>query len=315
MKMLIALALLFGVALGLTDTADAKARWQNFGADKAYTSPEAAKADIANVLVRVGYDRAVAVCVQERVQSHEADREVTLTNGDTLDWMRTGRTGLWRNVLVDFARPPVDENGVQYAVTAKEWDVTCHGVTITIGLPAVCNNLYGRSLPPPKKAELRCKYVVMEARPGDWAINFALSAYKPSACPALNYVQSEKEVAAAIRDVDGWGNLPTRCGGPCTFEDVIQAAKYPIVQTGGFGVAPGYYIFRLAPDTELVVFCLQRGATLHSCGIDVYDPDYLDYGGYRLATIFYDLAERPRDWAHRFLYWAFPDHAGNCPLD
>ena len=75
----------------------------------------------------------------------ESGQVIELVNGDRLDFMRTGSSGLWRDVLVDF-RP--------YTMTirspAELWDIERNGERFEAILPRVCNNLADRRTSRPR---------------------------------------------------------------------------------------------------------------------------------------------------------------------
>ena len=147
MKNLIVVLLALIGALATT-SAQAEATWRHFGADKAYESREAAITDAPQVLKQVGYPEPVIALLTEAMK--QPGKEVHVTNGMKLDFMRSGKTALWRNVLVRFDQPPVKER-MEYSAPAEEWSVDWNRETWTVGIPQVCENLYGKrsaSLPP-----------------------------------------------------------------------------------------------------------------------------------------------------------------------
>lgn len=305
---MIAVALSFTTALGYPGTAFAAsqpsgrvAHWQNFAADPAYHTPEEAKADIANVLQRRGYSKSVAACVQEHVQAHQGVR-VTLNKGDELDWMRSGMKGsIWGRTLVDFLRPPVDAKGVEYAVTAEEWTVECDGIVVTIGLPEVCNNLYGRGSPPPRRAEEECVIVQVQMHQGDDLLHglFAKNGLPPSSCYAFKQADAAK-----------WVELPSACVGPCDltqFQSILglrlENDGKAVIERDGFVQYRLPVIFAKSESVR-AVFCATAAVSgQHSCGEGVKPENYhrSRKTGVLVATIAQDRASRKT--GDRYFHW------------
>ncbi|HCR52356.1 TPA: hypothetical protein DIV48_01755 [Candidatus Kaiserbacteria bacterium] len=117
------------------------ATWRHFGADKAYTSRAAAIADAPRVLRQAGYPEPVVSLLTEAMQKPGTATHVT--NGMKLDFMRSGKSALWRNVAVQFEKPPMKES-MEYAAPSEEWTVEFDGTTWTVGIPKVCQNIYGK---------------------------------------------------------------------------------------------------------------------------------------------------------------------------
>ncbi len=137
-------------ALATNSAQAAVATWEHFGADKAYTSREAAIADAPKVLKRVGYPEPVIALLTEAMKNPGTGTYVT--NGMKFDFMRSGKDALWRNVLVKFTKPPIKER-MEYSAPAEEWSVDWNEKKWTVVLPAVCFNLLGKptSVPPQKE--------------------------------------------------------------------------------------------------------------------------------------------------------------------
>ncbi len=140
MRVLIALVAL--LSFGAASDAQAAATWRHFGADRAYATRAAAIADAPRVLRQAGYPEEVIALLKKAVGKPGVRTYVT--NGMKLDFMRSGKRALWRNVLVKFDKPPLAER-MEYSAPAEEWSVDWEGTTWTLGIPEVCNNLYGRS--------------------------------------------------------------------------------------------------------------------------------------------------------------------------
>lgn len=126
------------VAVSLTHSG---AVWRHFGADRAYTSRAAAIADAPRVLRQAGYPEPVVALLTEAMQTPGTATHVV--NGMKLDFMRSGASSLWRNVTVAFEKPPLAES-MEYAAPSEEWSVEFGGTTWTVGIPKVCNNIYGK---------------------------------------------------------------------------------------------------------------------------------------------------------------------------
>jgi len=317
-KLIIALALLFA-SLGIAGTANATARWQNFGADKAYASREAALSDANAVMKRAGWPEEVRRLMLQKMQ--QRGTTVRLTNGMHLDFMRSGSSDLWVNVLVDFKKPPSKDAGnMEYSAPAEEWEVEWGGRLWRFGRPEVCNNLYGIvvPIPPIKTSDEECVYHDLEIKKSGYLRAAFLGPYGPSKCgPAirgpLQGFGGKQDSASMV-----WTPFPTSCPDrACNFIEVARAAKMNITQSGGLAVTPGHYVVRLPKifaesKSVMTVYCLAEivGADLlHSCGIDVYASDHHD----GLATIFYGESDIPTTWRWRKLWWVRPNADGVCP--
>ena len=136
-NLLIALALLVGIFSAGSADAQQVARWQNFGADPAYASHEAVLADAERVFIRAGWPARVARIMVQKMRTEPCER-FELRNGDRLDTMRTGRNGMWRNVLVDFQQP----RNMSLTAPSCRWKHTDADGTVYIAIePDVCHNL------------------------------------------------------------------------------------------------------------------------------------------------------------------------------
>ncbi len=122
-------------------SAHAEATWEHFNADPAYQSREAAIADAPRVLRQAGWPEPVISLLTEAMKMPGVATHVT--NGMRLDFMRSGKSALWRNVVVKFKKPP-RENSMEYSAPSEEWTVEWNGTAWTVGIPKVCNNIYGK---------------------------------------------------------------------------------------------------------------------------------------------------------------------------
>ncbi|OGG78591.1 hypothetical protein A3A36_01890 [Candidatus Kaiserbacteria bacterium RIFCSPLOWO2_01_FULL_52_12b] len=141
---------MLALAMALASSAHAEATWEHFNADPAYPSREAAIADAPRVMRQAGYPEPVISLLIEAMK--KPGMETHVTNGMKLDFMRSGKTALWRDVLVKFKKPP-REASMEYSAPAEEWTVNWNGTKWTMGVPKVCNNSYGKRerviVPPP----------------------------------------------------------------------------------------------------------------------------------------------------------------------
>jgi hypothetical protein len=134
-------AIMLALAMALATNSFAVATWENFGADPAYKSREAAIADAPRVLRQAGYPEQAISLLSEAMKGPGVRTHVT--NGMKLDFMRSGKSALWRNVLVKFKKPP-RETSMEYSAPSEEWTVEWDGKKWTVGIPDVCNNIYGK---------------------------------------------------------------------------------------------------------------------------------------------------------------------------
>ncbi len=173
----------------LASSAHAVATWEHFNADPAYHSREAAIADAPRVLRQAGYPEPVIALLTEAMKNPGVETHVT--NGMKLDFMRSGKSALWRNVLVKFTKPP-REKSMEFSAPSEEWTVEWNRSKWTVGIPKVCNNIYGKrtsppvaSAPPPVAATV-CP---------DWTL--VLRAYSEQSLPPDLRKQEEELVALA----------------------------------------------------------------------------------------------------------------------
>lgn len=144
MSKIIAVLLALAIA-ALANVANA-ATWEHFNADPAYQSREAAIADAPRVMRQAGYSEQAVSLLSEAMKKPGVRTHVT--NGMKLDFMRSGKSALWRNVEVKFRKPP-RETSMEYSAPAEEWTVDLNGTSWTYGLPDVCNNSYGKRVSAP----------------------------------------------------------------------------------------------------------------------------------------------------------------------
>lgn len=311
-KILIALALLvFGWA-GAPGLAHAETHWVNYGADKAYTSRAAAIADAPRVHRQAGLPEPVVALFQEAMK-HPGKR-VIISNGMKLDYMRTGPTGLWRDVVVAFKQTIAR---MLITAPAEEWSVTYNGVTYSTGIPDICYNLYGMHVQAPP-APAPCGQIRVNTKSADVTtpesstLHFIMLGERMPSDPNCPFLYKGPHDAMFYP-------LPTECPhGPCDFKDVIQASGLRAGPSGGIDVSrdSGTYTFQVSEawmksKRHLYVFCLSRVDGTQSCGKDIGAADYFD----RIAIVGYAAADAIAGWAGKLRIWCFvkrPELCGQC---
>lgn len=286
-NILIALALLtFGWAIA--GDATAQARWQHYGADPAYASKEAAKADAAAVFRRAGWPPEAITAMVAKMASTPAER-ITLRNGDRLDFMRSGSSGLWRNVLVDFVS---HGRGVEVIVHADRWQVTVDNVLYEAIIPDVCNNLGGRRKPPP---EIDCVYHDIEVREEAMLI---WARYDSAGDECFAYRSVDRVYQPDSPDAQ-WIPIEPGCiGRPCDLTQVNRALGRQNVSQGQLQLEPGNYQVRVRRN-EFMAYCekVVNGTTvLSSFATGVrWQQDYRQIGSQWHARIYYESGQLQAD--------------------
>lgn len=257
--LMLVLALLFGAVAG---TAHAETRWQNFGADPAYSSRVAAIANAPQDMRRMELSEKVIQAF--KVAMRTPGTRVRLTNGDRLAFMRTGPNGLWRDVLVDFRRPV---RNMEYAAPAEEWTVTVDGVTYTYGIPDICNNSYL------KVQESDCVELTFNAPVGghvDWGVGSRGGPLPPDRCNAQRQGNGE---------FDAWYGECSVC---------VPNYGYISQMMGGQATVPHKYRYRVTQQQQTIRFsraiwsrtvyiCLEDANGRRTCGVYV-PPNGVQYG-------------------------------------
>jgi len=282
-NILIALALLT-LGWAAAGDASAKARWRNYGADPAYASKEAAKADAAAVFRRAGWPPEVITAMVNQMRSTPAER-ITLRNGDRLDFMRTGPSGLWRNVQVDFVS---HGRGVEVIVHADRWQVTVNNVLYEAIVPDVCNNLAGRRIPPPDKD---CVYHDLEIREEAMLI---WARYDSAGDECFAYRSVDRVFQPDSPD-DRWNTIEPGCiGRPCDLTQMNRAFGRQNVSQGQLHLQPGLYQVRLKRN-QFMGYCekpMGDSVLLSSFGVGVrWQQDYRQVGTEWHARIYYESSQ------------------------
>ncbi len=286
---LIALAL-FTFGWAHAGEASAEAHWRNYGADPAYSSKQSAIADAANVFRRAGWPPEAVAAMVEEMRTTPAER-ITLRNGDRLDFMRTGPSGLWHDVVVDFVS---HGNGVEVIVHADSWTVTVGGVTYEAVIPDVCNNVAGRrsAAPPPPRRPV-CVYHDIEIRQRE-EIALIWARYDRPTDECFAYREVSQVYQPDSPDAE-WTPIEPGCiGRPCDLTQVNRALGRQHVSQGQLRLEPGRYQVRLSPD-EFMVYCLKfvDGSTVLSsfaAGVR-WQQDFRLVGSEWHARVYYESDE------------------------
>lgn len=170
MKKFIAMVLTLAFA-ALAGSAYAGSTWKKFNANPAYQSQKAAIADAPRVFREVGYPEPVIKLLVEAMK--DPGERTHITNGMKLDFMRSGKSEIWRNVLVDFDKPEGEDN-MAFSAPAEKWTVEWKGTMYAVLVPDVCNNL--NALPP----QARLKQVDITATASSPPVP---AVFTTSACP------------------------------------------------------------------------------------------------------------------------------------
>jgi len=286
-NILIALALLT-LGWAAAGEASAQAHWRNYGADPAYASKEAAKADAAAVFRRAGWPPEAVTAMVSKMASTPAER-ITLRNGDRLDFMRSGSSGLWRNVLVDFVS---HGRGVEVIVHADRWQVTVNNVQYEAIIPDVCNNLAGRRIPPPDND---CVYHDVEIRQEATLI---WARYDSASDECFAYRSVDRVYQLDSPDAR-WNPIEPGCiGRPCDLTRMNRAFGRQNVSQGQLHLEPGLYQVRLRRN-QFMGYCeklLNGGVVLSSFGVGVrWQQDYRLVGSEWHARIYYESGQMRAD--------------------
>lgn len=296
--------------------ADALARWQNYGADPAYKTAEAAIKDAQSVFIRAGWPLPVAKLMAEKMASEDGE-DYVLNVGDRVDFMRTGPNGLWRNVLVDFKNKP--DKDMEFAAPAKRWILSYEGEVFEAILPRVCKNLSGRRRRV-VTARKECAYVLFEAKADDaYAIVHVLgpeqdegdcriSAAGPAPAGGMNFDR--------VHFKDLVEEVPNRC--PTDW--IPRVFGLPGLRVGSFPVSPGWFAVKVPialadnPGNRVVV-CLVRktGESTHSMGVQSFDYRLHEPTGRKIATIWYSEPEIREDYRGATnLWWRWSGRRASC---
>ncbi len=272
--------------------ADGIARWEHYGADPAYRSHAEALAHAEQDFIRAGWSRDVSAKMVAKMRSEPCER-IELRNGDRLDFMRTGRNGQWRNVLVAFTEP----YHMKLTAPACRWTLTQDGLTYEAIEPDVCHNLAGRKRGILKVA-INCVYATYETRDVH-EVGVRYGTYKRHDDECLGY-----RTVASANEADGpgavWLKPPEGCD-KCSLTGANAIVGRQPARMGVIPAKPGYTQVRLSPD-EWLALCVKyidrRG--LVSSFMPVLRPatdsrsDYVMDNGVAHARVIYQSAELPQ---------------------
>ncbi len=218
---------------------DGIARWQYYNRDRAYATKEEALAHAERDFIRAGWPAAAAASMATTMRSENCER-IELSKDDRLDFMRTGPSGLWRNVLVDFVQPA----NMRITAPACKWTKEIDGVMYEAILPDVCFNLAGR------KAGIPCDYVLFPIRRQGESIAH-IPGYGPltdSVCHG--YVRVE-DTGTSIREISTSKAMAAGCiryRWECSFEGADAVAR-PRTRTAEASIpdlTPGQWAIRVS---------------------------------------------------------------------
>jgi len=263
---------------GVIQQADAKATWRHFGANPAYTTRGTAIKDATRVMRSANYPEQVIRALVKAMKL--PGKEVCVSNGTKLNFMRSGKNALWRDVLVAFDTPPVNAK-MAYCAPSEEWSVPLGGTLWVIGIPKVCHNLYGiKKKIVPVKPIIEACYTVRFDSPVRgfvrWGVGTTQGPLSPSGCNAQRH------------DNGVW----TAWIGEC---DVCTGAKRFISKIlGGPAEIPHKYLFKAkgiqqelrfssAITKDVLYICLQLEDGTRTCGVYVSPSDWK--GGKTLVVI------------------------------
>lgn len=303
----LALLLFAGVTqMAFPTTAHAEARWQNFGADKAYGSRAAAIADAERTFVRAGWPAKAAKVMAEKMRTTPGERYL-LTNGMRLDFMRSGSSGLWRNVLVDFKRPV---QSMEFAAPAERWTETIDGVTYEAILPEVCNNLSGRKRGVPQEP---CDWVLLQVGPQGGVASAAVLS--PTYVDTLNCVVSYQGPGGGpngrVFDAGNFTKLSETGMHPCDWREVVAYFAQPLTPIHGcFEVSPGWWVIQVDPSfrrdpNNILVLCLSLPDGRTTLSVEVRPKDFVkNSAGFYIATVWQSEPHVPATYrGHTWLWW------------
>lgn len=269
------------------------ARWRYFGVDRAYQRREDAMRDADNYMRRIGWSdqcRAQMLPVLQR-----PGRRVRINNGERYDTMRTGPTGIWRNVLVDFA-------GVQ-SVEGERWEIHCEGRDYVLVLPDVCNNWLSKVT----ERETVCVIINVEIKnPDEDMLAWQRRHLATDDCWAVRRVDRLFQSGSSG---PAWNPIQAGCiGRPCSFDAYNRTYGYRQASQGTIPIdRPGIYQIQVAPSED-VDLCLKLfdptrpndlGAVTSSFTNGVrWEQDYSLIAGEHHARVYYESKDMEAD-GHR----------------
>ena len=242
--------------------------WKHFGADKAYVDRAAAIADAPRVLKQAGYPAEV-ISLLTKQMAHPGTRTF-VSNSMKLDFMRSGKRALWRNVLVAFEKPPVPN--MSYSAPSEEWSVTWHGQAWTVGIPDVCRNLYGKKSPAPTLAlaEPRCVELSFDAPIGGnvrWGVGSTNGPLAPSACNAQEQGDGPWKAWYGQCDV---------CVPAIAYIQGILGATAEVPHKYLYQVGQSHQTLRFSSEIqkEMIYICLEDAEGHRTCGVYMRPQDW-----------------------------------------
>lgn len=309
--LLVALALLFGGVLAAAPTsAHAEARWENYGADKAYASKEAAKANLATDLRAAGFS-AEAVAMAVEVVKTTAPKRIEIKRGDRLETMRSGPKATWKNVLAAFKSL---DKGVYPVVQADSWTFTLDDTTYEVIIPDVCNNTATRRHRKPPAPDDCPVYLLVPGVPGGKvSVNVTKPYIDTADCPVSI---SSKGIGPDGRTFDKKSYRPIRqdASHPCDWTEVNRYFGKTSAVEGCEKVSDGWYAIRLNRSVLtnpeiIVVLCLTSADGTTTLSVDVHHDDYQDAGnGIYIATVWPSEAGVRADYQGKTFLWWERDH-------
>jgi hypothetical protein len=278
---LVAMLLLFGAiapqaVIAAQATSDGIARWKAYNVDPSYTTREEAMKDAGNVMKRYGWSDKCRDQMLEKLE--HPGKQVKVRKGERYGGMRSGAKALWRNVLVDWQKPP-------YAVNAERWTIVCDGRIRELTLPVGCNNWLLRDWAAERK--LVCVIVNFEVKVEDTA---AWERIRRPTDPCFGW-RKVNQLYQVSSEGPKWNPMTRGCVRPCDFAEYNRQYGYTQASAGTIPLnGPGFYQVQLSPG-EIFVLCVKhaRGSSFPAGAR--YEHDYDLIKGQEQARVFYNSSE------------------------
>lgn len=262
--------------------------WVNFGADKAYPSRGAAIADMPRVLRAMGYPEEVIALFVEAMKKPGTPMRVT--NGMRLAFERSGANQLWIDVPVAFWSPTAK---MEFAAPAEAWTVPWGGKLWTIGIPEICNNLFGLTPTPIPVPADDCRKIRVRVKADVKILRYALyGRYRMNSCFTMTRPGGQPEP------------MPNRCPDTnCNFRDISILLRKEPTQSGGTDAQEGVFEFSVSREfaenpENLAAFCRELKDGTHTKGIGIIPIGYRE----GVADIFYQ-GQVPAGYRWAPIYW------------